>query len=117
MANAETAVQQKILAALSGLVTLFRNTVGSFKKPDGSWLRYGLMVGSSDLIGWKSVVVTKNMVGQRVAIFVAIEVKTPDGYTDPERLAKQEHFIQTVADAGGLAGFAKSTEDALDIIA
>lgn len=118
VANQETAVQNKILAALSGFATLFRNNVGAYKTESGAWVRYGVCnPGGSDVLGWVSKVITKDMVGQRVAIFVAIEVKAPGGHTDPKRLAAQEHFVQVVADAGGLAGFARSTEDAMDIIA
>ncbi len=120
MANPETAVQKNIFA-LSGLATLFRNNIGSYARPDGAGrVAYGVTPpggGGSDLIGWVSKVITPNMVGQRVAIFTAIEVKSETGRTDPKRLAAQEHFIQVVADAGGLAGFARSKEDAWDIIA
>src|SRR5271167_4918556 len=42
-------------------------------------IQFGLAPGSSDLIGWRSVVVTAEMVGQRVAIFTGIEVKQGSG--------------------------------------
>lgn len=112
--NGETAVMRLIMLALAGIATIFRNNIGAVKMPDGSYLRYGVGgKGASDLIGWKSIVVTQAMVGQRLAVFVAIEVKDGKGRTTPE----QDHFIQVVHDAGGLAGVARSPEEALDVIA
>ena len=104
----------KIMLGLAGLATIFRNNVGAQKLQDGTWLRYGVGgKGASDLIGWKSIVVTESMLGSRLAVFVAIEVKDGSGRTTPE----QDHFISVVAGAGGLAGVARSTEDAMDILA
>lgn len=62
-------------------------------------LHAGLCVGSSDLIGWKTVTITEDMVGQQVAIFVAAEVKTVTGRLTGE----QSNFLTKVKDAGGLA--------------
>lgn len=62
-------------------------------------LHAGLCVGSSDLIGWKTVTITPDMVGQQVAIFVAAEVKTATGRLTGE----QQNFLNKVRDAGGLA--------------
>jgi hypothetical protein len=58
----------------------------------------GLHKGSSDLIGWKTVEITPDMVGQHVAIFTAVEVKTGSGRTT----AEQEQFLQAVRAAGGI---------------
>ena len=112
--NPETPIMQRICLALTRWVVLFRNNVGQYQAKDGSHVRYGICnPGGSDLIGWKSIVVTQNMVGQRLAVFVAIEVKTPTGVTSDA----QSHFIEQVVQAGGLAGVARSPEDAMDIIA
>ena len=62
-------------------------------------LRAGLCEGSSDLIGWTSVEITPEMVGRRVAIFTAVEVKKPGGKATAEQL----NFLQRVQDAGGIA--------------
>lgn len=88
-----------------------RNNCGVAVYPDGARVRYGLCPGSSDLIGWVPVTVTPEMVGQRVAVFLAIETKTADG----RRTAKQRNFIRAVRDAGGRAGFATTPEEAVAI--
>jgi hypothetical protein len=114
MPNNETAVMRRIMLGLAGIATIFRNNVGATRLTDGTFLRYGVGgKGASDLLGWKSIVVGPHHVGQKLAVFVAIEVKDGSGRTTPE----QDHFINVVADAGGLAGVARSTEDAMDILA
>lgn len=72
----------------------------------------GLFVGSSDLIGYTTVEVTPEMVGQKVAIFTAIEVKAKGKKASPE----QQNFINAVKHAGGLAGVARKEADVLNII-
>lgn len=68
--------------------------------------------GSSDLIGWTTIIVTPDMVGRKLAIFTAVEVKTEDGVVDPD----QYKFIDVVTEAGGFAGVARSPQDALKIM-
>lgn len=75
-------------------------------------LHAGLCEGSSDLIGWKSTTVTPDMVGRPVAIFVAIEVKAGKGRATKEQL----NFIQRVRDAGGIAGIARTPEEARNLM-
>lgn len=65
--------------------------------------------GGSDLIGFRVVTVTPEMVGQRVAIFTAIETKSSAGHKD----ADQRTFIDGVRKQGGIAGFARSVEEAI----
>ncbi len=72
----------------------------------------GLCVGSSDLIGWQTVVVTPDMIGQRVAIFTGIEVKAKRGSPTTEQRA----FTGAVNLAGGRAGFARSVDEARIIV-
>jgi hypothetical protein len=79
---------------------------------NGRPLRAGLAVGSSDLIGLRSVTVTPEMVGQRLAVFSAIEVKAPRRPLTTE----QEAFIAMVMEMGGLAGVARSVEEAEEIL-
>lgn len=104
----EMAVLRRILEACArGEVRLFRNNVGALEDKTGRVVRYGLCKGSSDLIGYRSVVVTPEMVGQRVAVFVALEVKDRGRLT-----AEQAQFLEVVRRAGGIAAEARSVEDA-----
>lgn len=116
--NIETTVLQKIRLQVGGRpdVRIFRNNCGVAVYPDGSTVPYGLCPGSSDLIGWRSVIMRPEMVGKRLAIFVAIEVKAPGARTAPNRLEKQTDFLAAVRLAGGLAGFAIDSTEALDIV-
>jgi hypothetical protein len=108
----EGAVQNRIRLALSrGATRLFRNNTGALKDQNGRLVHFGLCKGSSDLIGWKSVVVTPEMVGQTVAIFCALEIKDKGKAT-----VLQKHFISVVRDAGGVSGVARSVEEAQQII-
>lgn len=86
---------------------LFRNNVGAFKDRRGQWIRFGLCKGSSDLIGWRSVVITPEMVGKTVAVFASAEVKLPSTRVTKE----QELFIEEVKAAGGIAFIARSIDD------
>jgi hypothetical protein len=108
----ERPIQSAIqLAAGSGPARLWRNNVGALKDAQGQLVTYGLCPGSSDLIGFRTVVVTPDMVGQRVALFAAVEVKDGGRPTD-----QQQAFINLVQQAGGLAGVARSVPDALSIL-
>jgi len=113
--NAETEIQQRIRLALGTTphLRLFRNQVGQLPDPrTGRPVQFGLARGSSDLIGWRTVTVTPDMVGTRLAVFTSIEVKTPTG-----RLTPQQHaWLGTVRNAGGIAGVARSVRDAEEIL-
>jgi hypothetical protein len=103
----ETSIQNQIRIAIprefKGSVVMFRNQVGRHETANG-WISYGLGPGSSDLVGWATI--------DGIARFVAIEVKPPGG-----RLRKdQAHFLATVAAAGGIAGVARSVDEALAIL-
>lgn len=109
----ESAALQAIRLALGTLpgLRLFRNNVGVLRDSEGRPVRFGLHPGSSDLIGWRSVTITPEMVGQRVAIFTALEVKAPGG---THRVTTEQHtFLRNVEAAGGIAGVARSPEQAL----
>lgn len=113
--NAETDLQQRIRLALGTRpdARLFRNQVGSLPDPrTGRLVTFGLARGSADLIGWRTVVVTPDMVGQRLAVFTSIEVKTLTGRVRPD----QQAWLGVVRGAGGIAGIARSVTDALQII-
>ena len=110
----ETGIQQEIRLRVSrGDTRVFRNNVGSwFDRSRNRRISYGLRVGSSDLIGWHSLVVTPEMVGRRVAVFTSIEVKTPTGSRSPE----QRRWLSQVEAAGGISGVARSPADALALV-
>lgn len=122
----EHRIQNEIRLAISGKATLFRNNVGTAwigdtsKLKDGSVLirnprifHAGLCEGSSDLIGWRSLTITPEMVGQTVAVFAALEVKSKTG----RATAGQKNFCQRVTEAGGFAGIVKSPDDAKKTLA
>ena len=82
MSNQETVLQQNIRLALGQEknLRLFRNQVGQLPDPrTGRYIQFGLAKGSSDLIGFKTVKVTPDMVGQEIAQFVSLEIKTETG--------------------------------------
>ena len=115
MANAETELQQRIRLALGTRsdLRLFRNQVGQLPDPrTGRPVQFGLARGSADLIGWRTVTITPDMVGQRLAVFTSIEVKTPTGRIRPE----QHAWLNTVQQSGGIAGIARSIQDANDLL-
>jgi hypothetical protein len=126
----EHTTQQRILLACgSGPVRLWRNNVGtgwagqatkvtpgnlqailhSIRPGDvvirqGRPLHAGLCVGSSDLIGYRVV--------DRVAQFVALEVKSTTG----RPTAQQVQFLDHINAVGGCAGIVRSVEDAQSVL-
>lgn len=106
----ETTILQRIRLAASKLpgVRLFRNNVGSLQAKDGRFVQFGLHPGSADLIGWRTVTITPDMVGKQVAVFASVEVKTENGRVKPE----QQNWLDQVEKAGGLAVVARSPEEA-----
>ncbi len=107
----EKRIMNKIQMALAGFgARIFRNQVGRYKLPDDNWISYGLGPGSSDLIGWTTVQIKSDMVGRKIAVFTAIEVKTPKGRVTPQ----QENFIRVVRVNGGIGFVARSTEEAVE---
>lgn len=121
----ETTIQRRIQIALSDTTTrLWRNNVGAAWQGRAEHVgtvvtlygprrvEYGLCPGSSDLIGLRSVEITPDMVGQRVAIFCAVEVKSKTGRPTDEQSA----FIKTVNYLGGRAGIARSEDDAKIVV-
>lgn len=122
---AEKSVQNEIMSKLCrGSVRLFRNNVGlGFQGKidqvlEGSWvllkpfrrIKFGLFKGSSDLIGWKSIEITSDMVGSKVAVFTAIEVKKPGKKVKSD--SPQSNFLEQVDKSGGISIVARSIEEA-----
>lgn len=111
----EAGVQQAIRLALGSSpgVKVFRNNVGAYKDHQGRVIRYGLMTGSADLIGWRTLVITPDMVGRHIAQFMSIEVKAPRGVVRPE----QQVWADNVRKAGGIAVIARSVDDVCFLVA
>tara|TARA_R110000868_G_scaffold13647_1_gene63347 strand:- start:558 stop:902 length:345 start_codon:yes stop_codon:yes gene_type:complete len=112
----EAAIQQDIRLALGKCpaVRTFRNNCGNVKTPEGRWVKFGVgNPGGADLIGWQTVTITPDMVGQRFARFLSVEVKAPKGRLTPE----QETWRQAVLKAGGIAVVARSVDDVNFLIA
>jgi hypothetical protein len=115
VANAETELQQRIRLAFGTRsdLRLFRNQVGQLPDPrTGRPVQFGLARGSADLIGWRIITITPGMVGSQVAVFTSIEVKTPTGRIRPEQYA----WMAAVSGSGGIAGIARSIQDANDLL-
>lgn len=70
-------------------------------------LHAGLCVGSSDLIGFRKITVTQDMVGSQIPVFAAIEVKTKTG----SRRKEQKIFLDFVKNAGCVSLVARGAED------
>lgn len=103
----------QVEAARAGVV-LYRNNVGAAKDGAGRLVRYGLCVGSSDLIGWRPLTITPDMVGATFAQFVAVETKGARTRITPA----QERFIDVVRAGGGFARVARVGVDEIeDVIA
>lgn len=105
----ESSIQQAVRLALSQAgAVMFRNNQGKYQDDRGRWITYGICnPGGSDLIGWTPLTITPDMVGQKVAVFTAVEVKTPTGKATPAQL----NFIDQVQQAGGLAMIVRSAQD------
>jgi hypothetical protein len=112
MASEQTIQQQIRLACGTGSCRLFRNNTGTLRDQNGRPVTFGLARGSADLIGWTTRTITPDMVGQRIAVFTSIEVKTPTGRVSPE----QRQWLEAVQAAGGIAGVARSVADALTMV-
>lgn len=121
----EHELMNAIRVALSrGDARLFRQQVGvgwvgkTSRLTDGSLLiqqprpLHAGFAGLSDLGGWQTVTVTPDMVGKRIAVYSAIEVKAPRGRVTDE----QQAFLDWVARSGGAAGVARSVDDAKKIL-
>lgn len=110
----ETTILQRIRLAVSRIpgVKVFRNNVGGLKDQHGRFVQFGLHPGSADLIGWKSIEITPDMVGQRIAVFVSLECKTETGKVKPDQI----NWLQQVHAAGGIAAVVRGDDAALECL-
>lgn len=113
----ESNVQSRVrLEAARKGVRLWRNNVGVLKDQHGRPVRYGLandstnvneVLKSGDLIGWRPVVITQDMVGKTLAVFVSRECKAEDWkWSGDEREVAQARWANLIIADGGDAGFA-----------
>lgn len=99
----ETNVLQSIRLAISrGACRAFRNNNGKLEDKKGRWVTFGLFPGSGDLIGWRTVRITPEMVGRDIAQFISVEVKNPGARTDRKRAEDQKNWRDAVNAAGGV---------------
>lgn len=95
---------------------LWRNNVGVLIDDTGRPVRYGLAndskqlneaIKSADLIGWRSLIITPEMIGTRIAQFVSRECKRMGWrYTGDDRERAQLRWAEAVLADGGDASFA-----------
>ena len=123
----ESIVSEKILLVVSKLGgRLFRNNNTVFKDSRGIPIRSGLANTSkkinkknksSDFIGILPITITQAMVGKKVGVFLAIEMKKEGWrYTGTDREKAQKKFIGIIKKHGGKGGFVASVEDLTEII-
>lgn len=107
----EKDVERKLILHASQIgSTLFKNNVGMYRDERGNVIRFGLCKGSSDLIGWTPITIQPSMVGKRIAVFTAVEVKK-DKNGRYKATEDQQRFISVVNNNGGLALVADCDED------
>lgn len=95
-------IQARIMMALSEAgAIIWRNNTGVLKDKTGRPIKFGLCVGSSDLIG-----ICPD------GKFLAVEVKTDKGRATDA----QKRFIAAVIAKGGRAGIARSESEAVAIL-
>ena len=66
----------------------------------------------SDLIGFKKIKITEDMIGQEIAQFVSIEIKTEKG----KLTTQQNNWLNFINKSGGITGVARSIKDVFNIL-
>jgi hypothetical protein len=86
---------------------------GGYFIKNGRPVKFGLIPGSGDTIGWQSIEVTQEMVGQKIAVFCSIEIKTCN-----DRLSKaQRNWNRIVRLSGGIAKvFHAKKDDTIEVL-
>jgi len=97
MSEHSTAANFLGYAAQAG-IELLRANAGKFRSLYGNQIIEGFPQGFPDYVGYRSVVVTEDMVGQTVAIFAAAEIKAK---TDT-RTEQQRKWADKLREAGAL---------------
>lgn len=90
-------------ATITKVIDLVRSLGGHAQR-----IKFGLAVGSGDLIGYRRVTITPEMVGRDVAVFLSCEVKTEKGPVREEQYRWAAH----INSVGGIAVIARSLDSA-----
>ena len=124
----ESTVQDEIRIGISQLGgTVWRNNSGVLNDKNGRPVRFGLgndsarvnkAIKSADLIGIMPVVITPDMVGQTLGVFVAIECKAENwAYNDNNAHSRaQKNFLDHVQSKGGIAGFCNTSSGLINLL-
>ncbi len=86
---------------------------GDVVVPKGRIAQAGWTTGSSDLLGWREITITPEMVGRTFAQLVCVEVKRPGkSHTSPE----QKNWLKVTTEAGACSGIVKSIAEAEELL-
>jgi len=86
---------------------LFKNVVALAKLGNRKKYPVGLCVGSGDEIGWTTVTITPDMVGNRIAVFTSVERKAYGDCMKPLQIK----WFNDVKEAGGIAEVYQERKD------
>ena len=92
--------------------TLASNNLNRVIIEDARRFRSGLPIGFPDLFGFRTVEVTPEMVGKKLAVFAFLEVKKPGGRTS----RAQEKMLAFLRAAGAVGGVARSPDEAIKLL-
>ena len=124
MTTEKTLLNDILLACSRGCVRLFRANAGvawigkiTGRTPTSITIEnprafHGMIEGFPDLVGWRSVTITPEMVGSTLAVFVVVEGKLPGRKPS----AEQSTFRRIVLKAGGVAIVARSVAEVSDVL-
>ena len=92
--------------------TLAANNLNRIIIEDARRFRSGLPIGFPDLFGFRTIEITPEMIGKKVAVFAFIEVKKPGGRTS----IAQEKMHTFLHNAGAVGGVARSAKEAIELL-
>lgn len=107
MTESDILQQVRLKASQLGAI-VWRNNQGAYKDPKGYYIKYGVCnPGGSDLIGYMPLIITEEMIGVKMAIFTALEIKSISGRATQEQI----NFIDNVNKNGGISAIIRSVDD------
>lgn len=92
--------------------TLAANNLNRVIIEDARRFRSGLPIGFPDLFGFRTIEITPEMIGKKVAVFAFIEVKKHGGRTSKA----QEKMLAFLRAAGAVGGVARSPDEAIKLL-